>query len=101
MEDHVSARHLLHRRPYAHRSAAEIVEFANSIVALVEEEIDKYKESIAEEEERIRSEDTEKVTSLFFTVCLPRVLTEGLVQELKRVESQSSSVRDMAAVTNG
>ena len=64
MEDHVSASKTLPVLSHIHSPAVEIVEFANSIVGLVEEEIDKYKESIAEEEERIRSEDTEKVRCL-------------------------------------
>lgn len=39
---------------------SEIIDFANALVQAVEEEIEKQKESIAEEEERIKSEDTEK-----------------------------------------
>lgn len=39
----------------------EIIEWANEVVKCVEQEMEKYKEGITEEEERIKSEDTEKV----------------------------------------
>lgn len=48
----------------------EIVEWANEVVKCVEQEMEKYKEGIIEEEERIKTEDTEKVYNvhLVFTV---------------------------------